>query len=151
MPVVIHGGSERSNGLQVGTGSKSSDSIDFLFDSSLKYEQALRKYGISCSFSLAYEHYSKARKSQGRISSKISRLISMILAEILCDIRDHHSNNWIVLKLHKVLLPMYNFTFKTVRKAWQIRNFGFRLPVKNQKYLQADDMNVVLLSKLIKA
>ena len=125
MPVFIHGGSERSNGLQVGSGASTKDSRDFLNDSSLKFEHALRKYGISCSFSLSYEHFAKARLSQSKPTPHMLRFISVFLAELFCENREHHSSSLIISRTRKLLIPIYETAYRVFEKLGRLRISDF--------------------------
>jgi glycosyltransferase involved in cell wall biosynthesis len=149
LPVFIHGGSERSNGFQLGRGNENLDSGDFLSDSHLKFESVLKKYGIFCSFALAFENYSKARISRGKALPTFYNLLIIIWAEIFCRGVEHHKNNCLLNWTRRIAHPTHQMSYRMIRKFWLIFNFGKKLPVKNQKNIQDSEMDVLQLSRTL--
>jgi hypothetical protein len=149
LPIFIHGGSERSNGYQVGNIIQGNDSLQFLQDASRKYGPALQKFGISCSFALAFEHYSRARTSLGGNSSIFLTHFSLIWADFLCPVSEHHSQKPIFRFARSFLVPTHKFCYRLFRKLWVKLNFKNLAPVSNHKVNQNEDMDIVALSHRI--
>lgn len=150
LPVFIHGGSERSNGLSAASKSPSEDSQDFLRDANRKYGELLNKFGIGCSFAMAFEHFSSARKVLDRKKqSKFVFLCYSTWISLFCQDLSHHKHYRIFLPLKPLLSYIHLFTFRILRKIWQFSNFGASLPVKNSKKEQPIDMDILKLAHLL--
>lgn len=147
LPVFIHGGSERSNGLQVGSQFQSNDAFDFISDSTEKFDRALARFSIACSFALAAEHYLLAGKANSRRIPKISLALLMALAEFSCTESSHHSRKLGVKVLRATAIPIHTFSYRVIRKIWILANFGCKSPVQNRKVKQPSNMDVIQLSR----
>ena len=149
LPVFIHGGSERSNGMQVGSNVQGKDSIEFLQDVSSKYGPALKKFGISCSFALAFEHYSKARITLRGHFPQFVTFLALAWAELFCPVSEHHSKNHLLRVARRLLIPAHKLFYRIFRKIWMKLNFKQFHPVSNHKIVQPESMDIVCLSKFI--
>ena len=149
LPVFIHGGSERSNGLQTGSNFQGKDSIDFLQDALSKYGPTLQKFGISCSFALAFEHYSTARIAMRGHFPRFLNLLAIAWAELFCPVSAHHSKKHLLRFARRFLVPTHQLSYRMFRKIWTKLNFRPFYPVSNHKIIQPESMDVVALSKFI--
>lgn len=139
--VFIHGGSERSNGMQVASKNPGQDSLDFLADSNKKFNTLLSRFGIECTYALAFEHYSVAGLALNKKISRLSERLIVFWAELFCEMK-HHNKIWYLEATRKLFVPMHKLTFRIIRKIWLLVNFGVRQPIKNSKSHQDPDMNV---------
>lgn len=149
IPVFIHGGSERSNGFQTVNEIESDVSREFMRDAEMKFGRLLQKYGIRCSFALAFEHFAKARISLNQKMPQFLYPLANLWAELCCPLGDHHSKSPVLVLARRYFVPLHGFSFKAFRKIWMAINFRRHLPVSNHKTSQPENMDVINLSELI--
>ena len=148
LPVFIHGGSERSNGYHTKNSVPSNrDAEDFLNDAQKKFKSLLNAYGITCSFALAYEHYTCARSAVGKKSfSSLFDKFFVLWAELFCSDRSHHKQISLWTNFAFLGPGLHRISYRCLRKILSYKNFGRSQPIKNLKMPQQHDSNVVKLS-----
>jgi hypothetical protein len=149
LPVFIQGGSERSNGYNVAANLKTQEAIDFVNDSSEKFGLGLQRFTVSCGYSLAFEHYSKARIALNRKMPKFATNISILYSELFCPDYSHHSQSRVLKIARDLLQPSHTLSYRLVRKIVMISNFIFSHPIKNKKVTYSNEMNVLKLARHI--
>jgi hypothetical protein len=149
LAVFIQGGSERSNGYQVGGVIQGNDALDFMLDSASKFGVGLQRFSILCSYSLAFEHYARARNSLGRRTPRLATYFSLIWSELFCPDNVHHSQKRSLVVARRFFKPLHTFLFRVMRKFWMFENFNWHTPVKNQKFNLSNDMDVSTIARYI--
>lgn len=149
LPVFIQGGSERSNGYQVSANFKTQEAIDFVNDSTEKFGIGLQRFSVSCGYSLAFEHYSKARSALNRKMPKFATYISILYAEFFCPDYSHHSQSRALKIIRCLLQPSHMLSYRLIRKIVMISNFIFLHPIKNKKVIYSYQMDVLKLGRHI--
>lgn len=147
LPVFIHGASDRSQGFNERLTSPGQISLEFQNDSKPKMGFLLTKYGTLCSFSLAFEHYLKAKVARQNRSNFsyheviLSKVFSFY-AEIFCAKTAHHNQNKALVLCRKISLPLHNYSYRLIRKFFQLLYFRSIQPTKNHKVLLPSSMNI---------
>ena len=147
LPVFIHGGSDRSQGFNQHSTSPAQISLEFQNDSKPKMGFLLTKFGISCSFSLAFEHYLKAKMARQNRSNFsyheviLSKFFSFY-AEIFCANTAHHNQYKALVLFRKISSPLHNYSYRLIRKFFRLLYFRSIQPTKNYKVLLPSSMTI---------
>jgi glycosyltransferase involved in cell wall biosynthesis len=150
IPVFIHTGTAISNGFQSAKENPMPEAQKFLKDSRKKYGTLLNEFGIECSFAMAFDHYASAREASGRGGpSRVAIKFYKIWTTLFCPYGSHHKTPKTFSFFRNFFLVFHSYSFRALRKVWQIRNFGLRLPVANEKVKQPLGMDVCQLSNLL--